>query len=531
MQMFAFKSRGATPRDFFKSAIKDAERALLSGQVSLLEQRVAGLLTLHPNHPEVLRMCAGLQYLRGDFSSAVSTMRRAVAQRPNDCAYLNSLGSALLEATLYDESIEVLRRASQLYPDDIAILCNLALAYARSMRADKAIPILQHAIAKAPQATLNARVILAAIYRAEDRIDDAIVEYRTALALKKNAGSAWWGLVEIKTRKLDEKDLAQLRDAMNLPGDPDDLSAMGFALARALEDREQYGESLAALETANALVRTHRRWDAKSFCANVHQTLKAFTPPPNGAADSQLGHEVIFIVSLPRSGSTLTEQVLAAHSQVSGGGELSDVSAVLNEESQWTRKAFPDFAAELTPSDWERMGRRYLERTAHWRRKHPRFTDKMPNNWHYVGAIRAMLPAAKIVVVRRDPLETCLSCYRHRFANSDYTRSFHDLAAVWREFDRAVRHWRDQYPEHVYDQVYENLIADPEKSIRELLSFCELPYESSCLDFHKSGRQVHTPSATQVRQPIRADTARAHRYGALLDPLRAALALPPYESA
>lgn len=510
--------------------LADADDALSDGNVTVLEQRVTGLLAVYPNHPEVLRMYAGLQCLRGDFIGAVSTMERAVALRPNDAAHLNGLGSALLEAARYDEAIDVLRRASQADPNYTSAWYNLGLAYVRSMRPDEAVAPLQRAMSKTPLFAVNARVILGDIYRAENRIDDAIAEYRAVLALQKNAGSAWWGLADIKTRKLDDDDLSRLRTAMNMPGNADDLSAMGFALARALEDRGQYAESLAALETANSRIRAYRGWDSAWYSAHVGQIVNAFTPPPHGATDPRLGHEVIFVVSMPRSGSTLTEQVLAAHSQVDGAGELPDLPAVLMEESRWMGKAFPDFVADLKPADWERMGRRYLERTARWRSRRPRFTDKMPSNWHYVGAIRAMLPGAKIVVVRRDPLETCLSCYRQRFANSDYARSFEDLGATWREFDRTVKRWRELYPQHVYESVYENLVADPEKSIRDLLAFCDLPFEPGCLEFHKSDRQVHTPSATQVREPLRADTARAQRYGALLDPLRAALGLPPFSA-
>jgi tetratricopeptide (TPR) repeat protein len=509
--------------------LADAEQALSLGNAVELEQRLTGLISVYPNHPDVLRLQAGLQCLRGDFFGATTMMQRAVAQRPNDVAFLNSLGSVLLESARYDEAIDVLRRASKLDPNYTSVWYNLGLAYARSMQPDEAIPALQRAIKTSPAFSLNARVILGDIFRAENRIDDAIAEYRAALAMQKNSGAAWWGLAEIKTRQLSDDELAKLRDAMKLPGATvEDASAMGFALARALEDRGHYAESLAAIERANALVRTHRHWDAASYSWHVGEILKAFTPPPTGAADAQLGHEVIFIVSLPRSGSTLTEQVLAAHSQVDGGGELPDLPAVLVEESQRMGKSFPDFVADLTPSDWERMGRRYLERTARWRAKRPRFTDKMPSNWHYVGAIRSMLPGARIIIVRRDPLETCLSCYRQRFANIEYTRSFRDLGAAWRDFDRAVKRWIASYPTHVHESIYENLVAAPEQSIRELLAFCDLPFEANCLEFHKSDRHVHTPSATQVRQPLRADTARSHRYGALLDPLRAALGLPPF---
>jgi tetratricopeptide (TPR) repeat protein len=508
-----------------------AAQALSMGQTTVAEQRLAGLLDVYPDHPEVLRMFAALQSLRGDAQAATVTMERAIAQRPNDAAYWSSYGSALLEAARYDEAIDALKRACEYDPDYTTAWYNLGLAYIRCMRVDEAKVALLRAVSQAPALSINARVILGDMFRAENRLDEAKAEYRAAIAVQKNAGTAWWGLSEIKTQRFGDDDLAALRDALNTPGaSEDDMAAMGFTLARALDDRKQYAESLAALEQANARIRARKRWDARVYSEHIDAVLESFTPPRAGAVDPTLGHEAIFVASMPRSGSTLTEQVLASHSQVDGGGEISDLPAVLMEEAQRLNMSFPHFVHELTPGDWARLGRRYLERTKKWRGTRPRFTDKMPSNWQYVGAIRAMLPGAHIIVVRRDPLETCLSCYRQRLSNSEYTRTFADLGAAWHDFDRAVKHWRALHPDRVYENVYEEFVADPEGKIRQLLTFCELPFEPQCLEFHKTQRSVHTPSATQVREPLRQNTARAHRYGALLDPLRAALGLPPFSA-
>jgi hypothetical protein len=331
--------------------------------------------------------------------------------------------------------------------------------------------------------------------------------------------------------KFGAKDVAAMRQAMQRPNTGDaDLIAMGFALAKALDDAGEYAKSLDALAEANARARRHRQWNAPAHRAAVDAVLAAFARPLPSAGDPQLGKEVIFIASLPRSGSTLIEQVLASHSQVDGGGELPDLPAVLTEESQRRRQAFPTWASAMQPQDWERLGRRYLERTTHWRERRPRFTDKLPYNWFYIGAIRAMLPGARIVIGRRDPLETCLSCYRQHLVNNEYSRRFEDLAAFWRDFDRAARHWHGLYPQHVRENAYEELVADPERTIRALLDFCGLPFEPACLEFHKTERDVHTPSAAQVREPLRRDTARAPRYGSLLDTLRAALGMPPFRA-
>lgn len=505
-----------------------ASRALSLGQVADAEQRLDSVMSLYPDHPEVLRMHAGLRSLRGDHQSALSIMERAIALRPDDAAYWSSYGSALIEANRYDDAIAALHRACELDPEYTTAWYNLGLVLIRCMRVDEAIAALQRTVSHPSADTINARVILGDILRGEGRLDEAITEYRAALKQQPHAGQAWWALAEIKTQRFADDDLARLQTAMQHPAASEqDRYAMGFALAKALDDRGRYAESLAALGQSHGRARALRNWDALGYTAYIDAILDTFTPPPAGAR-AGLGEEAIFIVSMPRSGSTLTEQVLASHSQVGSGNEVSDLPAVLMEESKRLNKPFPHFVPDLTPADWERMGRRYLERAATWRGDRPRCTDKLAGNWHFVGAIRAMLPGARIVVARRDPLETCLACYRQQLVNHDYTHTFGDLAATWREFDRVVRRWRLLHPNHVYENIYEEFTADPEARIRALLEFCDLPFEAGCLEFHKTERKVLTPSATQVREPLRRDTARAYRYGALLDPLRAELGLPRY---
>lgn len=515
--------------DEARSAVAVAH-ALNLGHLEEADRQIIGLVDLHPNHPEVLRLLAGVQSLRGDFHSAIGTLKLAIALRPSDALYLNTLGSALIEGNRYDEAIATLRRACELDPKLASAWFNLGLVLMRSMQVDESAAALHRALALSPDLAIGARAILGDMFRAEGRTDEAAAEYRAAIAQQPHAGMSWWGLADMKTQRFVDEDVTRLRHAMKHPSaTDDDRVAMGFALAKAFDERGLYAESLAALAQAHAIVRARKRWDAPAYNARVASILSAFTPPPVGAADPQ-GHEVIFIVSMPRSGSTLVEQVLASHSLVAGAGELADLPLVLTEEAQRQGKPFPQYISSLEPHDWERLGRRYLERTARWRKAHPRFTDKMPSNWLYVGAALAMLPGARIIIGRRDPLETCLSCYRQHFSNNEYTRTFTDLAATWRDFDRAAKHWREWYPTRVHENVHEELIADPETNIRGLLAFCDLSFEPACLNFHLTQRHVHTPSAMQVREPLRRDTARARRYGSLLDPLRTALGIAPFSA-
>lgn len=504
-----------------------AGQALDAGRVDQASHYLSSVTAIFPDHPEVLRMLAGIQGMRGEHRESVRTMRRALALRPDDAGYHNTLGTLLGQSGEYDAAISALQRTCELQPDMAMAWYNLGVMLVRSVRNEEALRVLQRAVALAPD-HMQARALLADMLRMRGETEQAAAEYRRVIAEQSWAGMAWWGLADLRTTRLDEKDIQQMQQALRQPAaSDDDLMAIGFALAKAYDDNGLYAESLAALATANEIARRRRTWDRKGYSTAISSLNAVFTPPPAGAP-GELGEEVIFIVGLPRSGSTLVEQILASHSLVNGVGELPDLPQVLAEESRRCGQPFPRWVNAMQPADWERLGRRYLERTTHWRSSKPRFTDKLPGNWIYLGAIRAMLPGARIIGCRRDPLETCFSCYRQRLDNNEYTRSFDDLASFWRDCDRSLQHWQTLHPAHVLLHDYEAMLADPATRIRQLLEFCDLPFEEACLRFHENTREVRSPSATQVRQPLMSNTARAPRYGALLDPLRAALGLPEW---
>jgi tetratricopeptide (TPR) repeat protein len=510
------------------NAVVAAAQALEHGDVASADRQVTGLRALFPQHPEVLRLAAGVHSLRGEHEHAIAALRVALAARPDDALYHNTLGATLIEIGDYDNAIATLQRACELDPQLAVAWFNLGLAAMRSMRVDEAAAALQRAVALSPQ-QFTAQVILADMLRAQGRGAEAIAEYRRVLAREPRAGMAWWGLADIKTLRLADADIDGMRRILARADVAEfDRIPLGFALAKALDDQARHAEALACLREAHARAQRLRPWSAQKHSAALDAVLAAFAANP-ASNESDLGEGIVFVTSLPRSGSTLIEQILASHSQVEGAGELPDLPMVLTEESRRCSQAFPQWIGVMTAADWTRLGRRYLERTRHWRVRRPRSVDKLPYNWFYIGAIRAMLPRAHVVIVRRNPLETCLSCYRQYLAGNDYTHNFDDLAAFWRDFDRAGRHWRAQHPQYVHESRYEELIATPQESIQRLLQFLELPFEAACLEFHKTTRDVHTPSAAQVREPLRRDTARAARYGAWLDPLRAALGLPAFD--
>lgn len=501
----------------------NAGQALEAGRLDEAAQLLQAAHHDAPEHPEVLRLQSGLLSQRGRHAEAIQLMRLALSRRGEDPLYHNTLGTVLGAAGDYDEAIRALQRSCSLQPRLALAWYNLGVMLTRAVRNDEAMVALRSALSLEP-VNIGASALLADLLRTQGQTVDAEKIYGRLIQEQPWSGVAWWGLADLKHRRFDANGIKAMQAALkHREASVDDRIATGLALAKAFDDTGRFDDSLKTLHAAHALAWQRRPWNAAAMSGALARIRQAFVPAPTPAATS-LGREVVFIVSLPRSGSTLVEQILASHSQVEGAGELPDLPLVIAEESRRRGQPFPHWVGAMQPTDWERLGKRYLERTAHWRRVRPIFVDKLPNNWMYLGAIRAMLPGARIVGCRRDPLETCFSCYRQYMQNSDYANRFEDLAAFWRDYDVSLREARGLWPAHVHEHIYEDLLAEPEPVVRSLLEFCALEYEPACLAFHTSTRTVRSPSATQVRQPLRQDTARLGHYGAMLDPLRHALA-------
>jgi tetratricopeptide (TPR) repeat protein len=497
------------------------------GHLEAAERALAAATAQAPAHPEILRLRGMLRLAQGHAIEAIALLSDASERRPDDASIHYTLALACEAAHDPVRALAAIRRACATGPELADCWYGLGRMLFDAGQIQPGIDALQRAVELAPRHA-NARAMLATILNLDGRPDAAQAQYREIVAQRPGSGAAWWGLATLRPMPLDADDIARMSAALQTSGLAEtDRIALLFALAHAQEVQGEYAPALASLRQAHALARRRDPWDARQFDARIDAIFDAFSKPREGARSGR-GKEVIFIASLPRSGSTLTEQILASHSQVQGTSELADLPLLIKAESARQQQLFPQWTEALTDAQWDDLGQRYLARTARWREQKPRFTDKMPGNWLYVGAILAMLPQARVVICRRDPLETCFGCYRYYFNQHGYTHDFNDLATAWRGFDRATRHWQALYPDRVHVQEYETLVADPEKQIRELLAFCHLPFEENCLNFHATQRHVATPSAAQVREPIRRDTARADRYGALLDPLRAALGLPPF---
>ena len=389
-----------------------------------------------------------------------------------------------------------------------------------------AVDALQRARTLAPE-ILPAAILLGDALAHLGRFDEATAHYRDALRLHPACGDAWRGLSNIKTVALSEADAAALSLQLQRRDIADsDRIAMGHALGKLEEDRGRHPQALAAFTEANALQQRLTPWRLQPFEHYLEQALAATDVLP-APIDPTLGHEVIFIVGMPRSGSTLFEQILATHPQVEGASELQELGIVIQQESVRRGAPYPGWIAQATAGDWQRLGRDYLARTAHWRAIRPRFTDKLPENWKHAGILRALLPGATVIETRRDPLETAWSCFKQQFySQPHFANTLADLGAYLRGCERAMDAWRERDPARIRLHRYEHLLAEPEAGVRALLADCGLAFDPACLQFHAATRSVRTASAAQVRQPLQRDTARAAAYGQRLDPLRVALALP-----
>jgi tetratricopeptide (TPR) repeat protein len=502
-----------------------AARAIRDGALAAAQQTLDALLVQASGHPEALRLLGILHTRSRRYDAAREALGLALQHWPDDPLALTDLGNAEQAAGELETALAYWRRACALAPDYPVGWFNLGRNLQVLGLTEPAAEALERACTLEP-ALLPAQVLLGDALVHLGRFDEADRRYRAALALHPACGDAWRGLANMKTRPLAEEDrvrLASLLERTDL-AEPDRI-AMGFALGKVSEDQGRYEQAFAVLGEANARQRRLAPWHAGRFHAFVESVLAVGTKLP-APPDPALGEEAIFIVGLPRSGSTLFEQILAAHPQVEGASELPDLGEVLAEESTRRGQPFPQWVPLASAQDWQRLGRRYLERTARWRRQRPRFTDKLPENWLHAGVLGAMLPGARIVDVRRDALEAGWSCFKQQFYRlPHFACTLTDIAAYVRDYEAAMDRWRAGAPGRIRLQRYEALLADPEAEIRALLGFCDLPFDPACLGFHRATRAIRTPSAAQVRQPLDRDTARAARYGHLLDPLRLGLGL------
>lgn len=483
-----------------------------------------------PEHPEV-RLWQGLRHLEASaWDQAVEHLAAVAAARPAEFRVWTLLASAQAHSGNAAAAVHSLNQAAAL-ARHAADWLQLSREYDALGHYEPALQAVNEHLRLAGPTALSAvgRLQRARVAKALGQAELAAADARALIAAGQELPRAWFSLIDLKTVALDAVERDQLvRTADDLRWTAEERLLLDFALGKALEDAGEHAAALAALQRGNAAVRAGTPWDAVAFSRRMQAQRQAFEPgpgqdvPPRASAQ---GGELIFLVGLPRSGSTLVEQVLAAHSAVEGASELPYLNQVLRAESQRRGRDFPAWVPQATAEDWTRLGQDYLRASASWRVQRPISTDKLPDNWMLIGAIRAMLPQARIIDCRRDSLETCWSCYKQLFGPglAAFSYDFDSLAQYAAACLAEGEYWALRAPEVVRIQHYEALVADPQAQIRALLGFCGLPFEPACLDFQSAQRAIRTPSALQVRQPMRSTSQPAAGYGELLKPLRLAL--------
>jgi tetratricopeptide (TPR) repeat protein len=513
--------RGLVPAHAVR--LREVMRLHAAGDRRGFEIELLQLAPLAAEHPEVQYWLGRMHADSGDWTAAAEVLSRSAAAREDDFRVWRLLGTArgMLgdpegARQSFQRALSCTRVASDLL--SLSIECDRQGLYEEALAAvDQALRLER----QSPLALLQ-RV---RCHKALGNAEEAAADCRSLIATGRETARAWFSLVDLKTVALNESERQTLAAAASRPGgSAEDRQLLDFALGHALESAGEYVQALAAFQRANAAVRAHTPWNASAFLRHTQQIRSAFIDVPASGAESQ-GGEVIFLVGLPRSGSTLVEQVLAAHPQVEGASELPYLGQVLEAESRRRGRPFPAWVGEASAHDWTRLGQQYLRLSARWRMQTPIATDKLPDNWLHVGAIRAMLPDARVIDCRREALETCWSCFKQRFGPglAGFSYDFDSLATYLRACESLGDTWAQLHPHHVRVQRYEALVGDPETQIRALLAFCGLPFDAACLDFQSAHRAIRTPSALQVRQPLSQTSAPAARYGDLLDPLRRAL--------
>jgi tetratricopeptide (TPR) repeat protein len=479
------------------------------GDLVPAEQIVRAFLLKHGDHPEAMRLLAKIGMARGVLDDAELLLEAALTLAPDHRAARHDYAQVLVQRHKYQlarEQAEELLRLDPANRDYLSLAASIAVGLGDH---ERSIALYRALIAGAPKDP-DAQLWLGHALKTVDRLQDAIGAYRAAAGLRPDFGDAYWSLANLKTYRFEEAEIAQMRAAEAAPGTvPEDRIHLCFALGKALEDCGEIAQSWACYERGNALKHSASRYRPEAMEANTTRQIavctRDFFDKRAGWGDKR--PDPIFIIGLPRAGSTLLEQILASHPLVEGTQELADVQRIvfdlMGRENDPQNPRYPAVLAEMTGEDFRRLGEKYLADTQIYRTGKPFFIDKMPNNFRHVGLIHLMLPQARIIDARREPMSCCFSNLKQLFANGqEFSYSVDDIARYYRTYIELMRHWDAVLPGRILRVHHEDVVSDLEGSVRRLLDYCGLEFHPACVDFHKTRRNVRTPSSEQVRQPI-----------------------------
>lgn len=464
------------------------------------------ILRRDPDHVEAMRHLAAIAAQHQKYRDAEVFLQQAVKVSPDYARAWLELSVAQLNDDKLEEAIESARRVVELAPDSAEAHLALGNAQARADWPAQAAESYRAALDIVPEHA-GAFSGLGQQLKTIGRQEEAIEVYRQSIKCDPTNAEPYWSLANMKTFRFDDSDLGVMQEMLESQ-EISDQSAVQLcnALGFAYESRKEYDRAFYYFHKGNSQQRALESYDPVETEAATDRHIEIFTPEFIGARDGKgaCDDAPIFIVGLPRSGSTLLEQILASHSEVDGTHELSDLGMVVRSLPQRSPKhRFPDNLPDLASKVWASLGEAYIARTQKYRRGAPRFIDKNPNNFIHAGLIRLILPNARIINAKRHPIDSCFGSFKQLFAKGQpFTYDLTEIGEYYVQYQRVMDHWHEVMPGFILDVQYEDVVNDVEGQVRRILDFCGLPFEAGCVNFHTTQRAVKTASSEQVRQPI-----------------------------
>lgn len=505
------------------------------GRALLAERRCRDFLKRNPKHVEAMRLLASFGTRHGIFDDAEFLLESALAFEPDNRRARIDYIDVLHKRQKYEQSLTEASTLLKANPDDPIAQLSYANQAAAAGRFDDAIRIYDDVVASNPGASFTGPTLQLTrghALKATGRVALAVDAYRGAYRLRPNFGDAFWSLANLKTYRFTEDELAQMQAVAEAADTPEeDRIHVLFALGKACEDVGDAGRAFGFYRQGNVLRHAQHPHEADGLSERMRLQQEVCTEAFFGEREGWgcPAADPIFVVGLPRAGSTLVEQILASHSAIDGALEFHHVGAMAQRLDGRRRRGqaprYPGRLTELTADNARELGERYLADTRIQRRDAPFFVDKMPNNFRHLGLIHLILPNARVIDVRREPMACCFSNYKQLFASGqEFSYDLEALGTYYRDYETLMQHWDRVLPGKVLRVQYEDVVADLEGQVRRTLDFLQLPFEQACLDYHRTERAVRTPSSEQVRQPIfREGLDQWRQFEGHLGPLRRAL--------
>ncbi len=497
------------------------------GKTLKAENLCRNFLKNHPHHIEAMRLLAEIGARFGILDEAEFLLESAVEFDPENIQVRLDYIQILRKRQKFQEAVKQAKYLCDKDPENAVFLSAYAIESLQAGDFDTAFTIFEKILTKLPgdPNTLTSR---GHALKTFGRQEEAIASYQSAIQTKADHGDAYYALANLKTYHFkDEEVTAMLRQEKDINATYRNRIHLCFALGKAYEDRKDYEQSFSYYRRGNDLKRQQSGYDANKMSAEIHAQIEACT---KNSFNQHKEHgspapDPIFIVGLPRAGSTLLEQILASHSQVDGTLELPNILALAHRLRGRGNTKYPENLFTLSEEQLLKLGNGYIDGTRLHRKGAPFFTDKMPNNFRHIGLIHMILPNAKIIDARRDPMSCCFSGFKQLFAEGqEFTYGLEEVGRYYKDYIDLMRHWDMVLPDKILRVQYEDVVADLDKQVRRILDYCGLPFEQACIDFYKNQRDVRTASSEQVRQPINTKgLAQWENFEPHLDALKSAL--------